>query len=111
MMRRITLATALLLDLGWASLARASTGPVLMAHVIAGGGGRSTSAGYVVQGTIGQAIGQPSVSASADYRVEGAFWPAAVQPDPLPTPGVTPVPTPDPSRMRLLVPLVLREHP
>jgi hypothetical protein len=110
MTRRTVTAAAMLLALGWTSLARASNGPTLTAYAIAGGGGRSNSAGYVVHGTIGQLIGQPSVSASADYRVEGGFWPAAMQPDPLPTPGVTPVPTPDPSRMRLLVPLVLREY-
>ncbi len=45
--------------------------------VIAGGGGESTSAGYAVNGTIGQPI--VDVSASANYIVGAGFWGGLVQ--------------------------------
>lgn len=57
-------------DLGW--------------HVIAGGGGRSSSADYAMHGS----VGQPSVGglASADYRLSGGFWTCIGAQPPAPTP-------------------------
>lgn len=41
-------------------------------QVIAGGGGRSTSASYVLSGTIGQTAAGPGTSAS--YKLNSGFW-------------------------------------
>ena len=52
-----------------------------------GGGGRSASARFVVQGTVGQADAdplQPSVSASGRYGVTGGFWAGTRSVGPLP---------------------------
>ena len=43
-------------------------------RVVAGGGGRSASADYVVQGTVGQAAAGPPAAVGADYRVTSGFW-------------------------------------
>jgi hypothetical protein len=43
--------------------------------VIGGGGGESATAGYRLEGTIGQSPAH-STSAGSNYRVEGGFWAA-----------------------------------
>jgi hypothetical protein len=47
--------------------------PEIKRYVIAGGGGRSASGGYAVDGTIGQAL--VGSSSSGGLRVQGGFWP------------------------------------
>jgi len=66
-------------------------------HVIAGGGGRSASANYIVNGSIGQpAVGELS---SANYRLGAGFWPGigAETPTPTSTPTATPTGTVPPT--------------
>lgn len=55
-------------------LAQTSADFDLSWHVVAGGGGRSTSADYIVQGTVGQAVAGPPAAASSDYRLNSGFW-------------------------------------
>lgn len=55
-------------------LAQSSADFDLSWHVIAGGGGHSTSAGYVVHGTIGQPAAGPPAAVSADYQLNSGFW-------------------------------------
>jgi len=60
------------LILGGAVLAQGSPNYDLTWNVVAGGGGTSQSAGYVLSGTNGQGVA--GVSASANYRLGGGFW-------------------------------------
>ena len=60
------------LILGGAALAQGSPNYGLTWNVVAGGGGTSQSAGYVLSGTNGQGVA--GVSASANYRLGGGFW-------------------------------------
>jgi len=41
-------------------------------HVVAGGGGRSASSGYVLEGTVGQGV--VGFSEDASYQLSGGFW-------------------------------------
>ena len=77
--RNMTLAAALvvlLLAAGATALAQTSASFDLTWNVMANGGGKSTSAGYVVQGTAGQGLASPPDSTSAGYRVQSGFWPS-----------------------------------
>ena len=56
------------------ALAQTSADFDLSWHVVAGGGGRSTSADYVVQGTAGQAAAGPPSAQGADYHLNSGFW-------------------------------------
>jgi hypothetical protein len=68
-------------DLGW--------------HIMAGGGGHSSSAEYALDGSIGQpAVGMLS---SADYRLGAGFWPGIGAETPTPTPTGTLLPTSTPT--------------
>jgi hypothetical protein len=77
--RVIILAVTVLLMLafGAAVLAQTSTGFNLEWHVIGGGGNESSSAGYRVQGTIGQSVTSPLTSGSAGFVVSSGYWPGA----------------------------------
>ncbi|MBK8986211.1 MAG: hypothetical protein IPM39_09040 [Chloroflexi bacterium] len=66
--------TLLLLAFGAAALAQTSAGFNLEWHVIGGGGGQSSSAGYRVQGTIGQSAASPPTAGSAGYVVSSGYW-------------------------------------
>lgn len=82
--RRATFLFALVLLLslavGAVALAQTSADFNLEWNVIGGGGGESSSAGYRVQGTIGQAIAGPPLSTSADFRVGSGYWYGAMGP-------------------------------
>jgi len=79
---------ALLAALVTGALARSAADFSLWWHVVAGGGGRSASAGYAVNGSIGQpATGGLS---SSGYRLNAGFW-YGIQETPSPT--ATPTPT------------------
>ena len=74
-------------------------------HVLAGGGGRSTSTSFVLSATIGQAsVGQLS---GGSFVLRGGFWPGveggAVGPTPSPTQPVTP------GAFRTYLPILLRD--
>ena len=76
-------------------------GPLIYAirrSVVGGGGGRSNSAGYLVNGTIGQGV--VHTSSSAGYRLRSGFWPgmAVAAPGPSPTPTHTRTVTPTHTR-------------
>jgi len=99
-------------DLGW--------------HVIAGGGGRSASASYAVNGSIAQpAAGGLS---GPDYRLSGGFWSGIGAEPPVPTPTGTLTPTSTPTAtpvrtatptstvsptlgQRAYLPVILKSHP
>jgi hypothetical protein len=74
-------------DLGW--------------HVIVGGGGRSSSANYAVDGSIGQpAVGE---SSSVGSQLSAGFWPGAIvvlSPTATVTPSASPTGTPPPTVTR-----------
>lgn len=55
-----------------ASLADSSANYGLSWYVLAGGGGKSQSAHYVLSGTNGQ--GAPGAAASSHYRLGSGFW-------------------------------------
>ena len=126
----VSIVTCLLLS--GVALALSAAGLDLWWHVIAGGGGRSTSASYVVHGSIGQpAVGGLS---SVGYRLGAGFWPGigAESPTPTPTgtlpptstptatstrtptgtppPTVTPTVTPTTSVQRIYLPIVLKSY-
>jgi hypothetical protein len=68
-------------DLGW--------------HVIAGGGGRSSSVDYALDGSVGQpAVGELS---SGDFRLGAGFWPGVGAASPTPTVTGSPPPTATPT--------------
>ena len=55
------------------TLAQSSANFGLWWHLIAGGGGRSTSSSYAVSGSIGQPL--VGASGNAGYGLRGGFWP------------------------------------
>lgn len=59
---------------GPAVLAQTSASYDLSWQVIAGGGGRSSSASYVINGTIGQSVASPPQAFGANYPVNSGFW-------------------------------------
>jgi len=75
-----------------------STGFDLRWHVIAGGGGHASSAGYVLDGS----IGQPAVGAldSASYRLGAGYWYGVAAPVP-----------PPPPAYKIYLPIVLKNYP
>ncbi|MCK4450212.1 MAG: hypothetical protein KAX26_06440, partial [Anaerolineae bacterium] len=81
--------------LGAGALAMSLAGFDLGWHVMAGGGCQSSSAGYVLDGS----IGQPAAGAlsSADYTLGVGFWPAIGAESPTPTPTGSPLPTSTPT--------------
>jgi cell division septation protein DedD len=82
-------------DLGW--------------HVIASGGGHSSSAEYALDGSIGQpAVGRLS---SADYRLGTGFWPGIGAESPTPTPTGSPPPTSTPTATPTSTPTVTGSPP
>jgi len=86
----VTVLVSALLLLSADTLAEHAADFSLWWHVIAGGGGRSTSASYAVSGSIGQpAVGGLS---GGNYRLDAGFWPG-IGAEP-PTPTSTPSPTP-----------------
>ena len=96
-LRTFTLVGTLLaaISLATIALAQSASGFDLWWHVIAGGGGRSTSASYAVSGSIGQpAVGGLS---SAGYRLSTGFWPGISAETPTPTPTGTLPPTSTPT--------------
>jgi hypothetical protein len=56
------------------ALAQTSANYNLEWHVIGGGGQPVSSASYVVNSTIGQAVASPAYTASLHYRVSGGYW-------------------------------------
>lgn len=76
-MRSIIIVAMLLgaLLLGGIVLAQSSPSFRLERSVIAGGGDRSTSASFRVEGTIGQGITHSSGASGPTYRVWSGFWP------------------------------------
>lgn len=64
----------LLLAVGAGVLAQSSARFNLDWHVVGSGGGESTSAGYRVDGTIGQSLAGPPEAAGASYSVTGGYW-------------------------------------
>lgn len=43
-------------------------------HVVAGGGGRSVSAGYVVNGSMGQSVTSPPYATNSTHALCSGFW-------------------------------------
>jgi hypothetical protein len=82
-------------DLGW--------------HVVAGGGGHSSSAEYALDGS----IGQPAVGAlsSADYTLGAGFWPGIGAESATPTPTGSPPPTSTPTATPTSTPTVTGSPP
>jgi len=65
-------------ELGYAAKSADGLPIQLGRHVVAGGGGRSTGADFVVHGTISQHDADPlHPSAGGDYSVVGGFWSAS----------------------------------
>lgn len=90
--------------LGAGALAMSLTGFDLSWHVIAGGGGHSSSAEYAVSGSIGQpAVGGLS---AANYGLDAGFWPGIGAETPTPTPTGTVPPTSTPTATRTPTPTV-----
>jgi len=79
--------------------------PGLSWYVVAGGGGRSTSASFGLSGTVGQASVERLSGGS--FVLVGGFWPGveggAVGPTPSPTQPVTP------GAFRTYLPILLRD--
>ena len=67
-------ALLLLLTAGAVVWAQTAAGFDLVWNVIAGGGGRSSSADYRVEGTIGQAVAGPPAAGSADFMIGSGYW-------------------------------------
>jgi hypothetical protein len=77
-------------------------------HVIGSGGGETSSAGHRINGSIGQSMVGSPAAGSADFRVTGGYWPAAVPaPTHTPVPTATPTATPEPPA-KLYLPAVSR---
>jgi len=93
----ILIVTCAFLLLSGVALARSAAGFDLWWHVIAGGGGRSESAGYIVDGS----IGQPAVGAldSASYRLGAGYWYGVAVPAP-----------PPPPEYKIYLPIVLKSY-
>jgi cell division septation protein DedD len=95
--------------LGAGALAMSLVGFDLGWHVIASGGGHSSSADYALDGSIGQpAVG---VLSSADYRLGAGFWPGIGAETPTPTPTGTLLPTSTPTATRTPTPTVTGSPP
>lgn len=75
---------------------------LLQRWVIAGGGGRITSAGYRLNSTIGQAV--VGDSSSVGYRLKAGYWSGSAA-QPTPTKTLTPVPG---LAQRLTLPIITR---
>ena len=63
--------------------AASGTGLSLVWRLIAGGGGRASSSGYVLDGSIGQSLSGDL--ASADYRLGAGYWSGMGEGSPAPT--------------------------
>lgn len=72
----VTLIVVLLLLLAAraVTLAQTSSSFDLRWNVLAGGGGESTSAGYRVAGTYGQAMTGPPAATGGSFHVTSGFW-------------------------------------
>ena len=62
------------LVVGKTVLAQSSAGFDLRWHVIGNGGGESGSAGYRVNGTLGQSLAGPPPATSAGFAVSSGYW-------------------------------------
>jgi hypothetical protein len=86
----------LLIWLTGIALSNPSSGFQIDWSIIAGGGGRSASSDFQVNGSIGQSIAGPPVTVGTNYRIEGGYWAqqaATATPTPVATPPITtPVP-------------------
>lgn len=74
---RIAVAALLVLLLfivGIGVLAQTSVDFNLEWHVLAGGGGPSASADYVVNGTVGQSLAGPPQSGNSAFVVNSGYW-------------------------------------
>ena len=72
---------------------------LLKRWVVAGGGGRISSAGYRLDSTVGQAV--VGDTSSAGYRLKSGYWPGSAE---QPTQGTTPTRSPTPTRTLTPVP-------
>ncbi|MGA9349284.1 MAG: CSLREA domain-containing protein [Anaerolineae bacterium] len=110
-LRTFTLVGTLLaaISLATIALAQSASGFDLWWHVIAGGGGRSASASYAVNGS----IGQPAAGTlnSANYRLGVGFWPGIGAETPTPTPTGTLPPTSTPTATSTPTPTVTGTPP
>jgi len=70
----ILLGVVALLATAGIALGRSAADHAVEWRVIAGGGGRSTSTGYRVNGTAGQALAGPPPMSSSSYRIGSGFW-------------------------------------
>ena len=69
----------LLLAVGAGVLAQSSARFNLAWHVVGSGGGESSSAGYRVNGTIGQSMAGPPDAVGATHTVTGGYWVVGVR--------------------------------
>ncbi len=74
----ILVAALAMLTIGAVALAQSSASFDLSWHTTGNGGGKSVSANYRVNGTIGQHIASHPVSGSASFQVSGGYWFAQV---------------------------------
>lgn len=95
--RRFALVAALLaaIALVTGALAWSSADFDLWWHVIAGGGGRSASSSYTIDGSIGQPAA--GVLSGGDFRLGAGFWPGIGAETPTPTVTGSPPPTSTPT--------------
>jgi hypothetical protein len=70
----LALLAFLLLSAGSIGRAQTSTHFDLTWHVVGGGGGSASSAGYRVTGTVGQSVVSQIRSSSAGFHVSGGYW-------------------------------------
>ena len=95
--------------LGAGALAMSLVGFDLGWHVMAGGGGHSSSADYALDGSIGQpAVGGLS---SDGYGLAAGFWPGIGAETPTPTPTGSPPPTSTPTATPTSTPTVTGTPP
>jgi hypothetical protein len=64
----------LLLVTGGVILAQSSAQFNLERSVIGSGGGRSASASYRVEGTIGQSVASPPTAGSSNFTLSSGYW-------------------------------------
>ena len=81
----------------------------LVWHVIAGGGGHSSSANYALDGSAGQPAA--GTASSADFRLGAGFWPGIGAETPTPTPTGTLLPTSTPTTTPTPTPTVTGSPP
>jgi hypothetical protein len=103
----IVIATVGSLLLGASVLVHAAANFDLWWHVIAGGGGRSASSSYAIQGSIGQPVAGSAGSSS--YRVGAGFWPSGAAAAPTATRTATVGPPPTLAPYRLHLPVIVRQ--